>query len=58
MTDLFHCSVDMNDMVFDASELALPLDFDLETGGIGFNFENDASIDQATKIRNNLVKTI
>ncbi len=50
MTKLFHCSVDMNDMVFDASELALPLGFDLETGGIGFNFGEAVSIDQATKL--------
>ena len=50
MTKLFHCSVDMDDMVFDASELALPLGFDLETGGIGFNFGEAVSIDQATKL--------
>ena len=50
LTDLFHCSVDMEEVVFNASGLTLPQGFDLETGGIGFNFGEAVSIDQGTNL--------
>ncbi|MDO4222279.1 MAG: hypothetical protein Q4C88_09195 [Akkermansia sp.] len=37
LSDLFHCSVDMADVTFDASDLTLPEGFNPETNGISFN---------------------
>ncbi|MDO4817565.1 MAG: hypothetical protein Q3986_03960, partial [Akkermansia sp.] len=50
LTDLFHCSVDMEEVVFNASGLTLPEGFDLETGGIGFNFGEAVNMAQATNL--------
>ncbi len=50
LTDLFHCSVDMEEVVFNASGLTLPEGFDLETGGIGFKFDEAVNIDEATNL--------
>ena len=50
LTDLFHCSVNMEEVVFNASGLTLPEGFDLETGGIGFNFGEAVNMAQATNL--------
>ena len=50
LTDLFHCSVDMEEVVFNASGLTLPEGFDLGTGGIGFNFGEAVNMAQATNL--------
>ncbi len=47
LSDLFHCSVDMVDVVFDASDLSLPEGFNPETNGISFNL-GDAKLTAET----------
>ncbi len=37
LSDLFHCSVDMADVTFEASELSLPKGFNPESNGIAFD---------------------
>ena len=50
LSDLFHCSVDMVDVVFDASDLSLPEGFNPETNGISFNL-GDAKLTSETAER-------
>ena len=50
LSDLFHCSVDMADVTFDASDLTLPEDFNPETNGISFNL-GDAKLTAETAER-------
>ena len=50
LSDLFHCSVDMTDVTFDASDLTLPEGFNPETNGISFNL-GDAKLTAETAER-------
>ncbi len=50
LTNLFHCSVDMENVVFDASDVSLPLDFDLKDNGISF-YLGDATLTPETASR-------
>ncbi len=50
LSDLFHCSVDMADVTFDASDLSLPEGFNPETNGISFNL-GDAKLTAETAER-------
>ena len=50
LSDLFHCSVDMTDVTFDASDLTLPEGFNPETNGISFNL-GDAKLTSETAER-------
>ena len=51
LSDLFHCSVDMTDVTFDASALELPKGFDPEKNAISFNL-GDAWLTNATAQEN------
>ena len=51
LSDLFHCSVDMTDVTFDASALELPKGFDPEKNAISFNL-GDARLTDATAQEN------
>lgn len=51
LSDLFHCSVDMADVVFDASDLTLPEGFNPATDSIAFNL-GDAKVTPASTGRN------
>ena len=42
--DLINCTLEMDDVVFDASALELPEDFDPDENGIGFDFGDDVFI--------------
>ena len=48
LSDLFHCSVDMTDVTFDASDLTLPQGFDPANKSVVFDFGDDVTIKQAT----------
>ena len=50
LSDLFHCSVDMTDVTFDASDLTLSEGFNPETNGISFNL-GDAKLTAETTDR-------
>ncbi len=50
LSDLFHCSVDMADVTFDASDLTLPEGFNPETDSISFNL-GDAKLTAETAER-------
>ena len=50
LSDLFHCSVDMTDVTFDASDLTLPEGFNPETNAISFNL-GDAKLTAETAER-------
>lgn len=50
LSDLFHCSVDMADVTFDASDLSLPEGFNTETNGISFKL-GDAKLTAVTADR-------
>ena len=50
LSDLFHCSVDITDVTFDASDLTLPEGFNPETNGISFNL-GDAKLTSETAER-------
>ena len=50
LSDLFHCSVDMTDVTFDASDLSLPEGFNPETDSISFNL-GDAKLTAETAER-------
>ena len=45
LQDLFHCDVEFNNVVFDASGLELPEGFDPGVNGIGMDFGPDVTID-------------
>lgn len=51
LSDLFHCSVDMADVVFDASDLTLPEGFTPATDSIAFNL-GDAKVTPESAGRN------
>ncbi len=51
LSDLFHCSVDMADVVFDASDLTLPEGFNPATDSIAFNL-GDAKVTPESTGRN------
>ena len=51
LSNLFHCSVDMADVVFDASDLTLPEGFNPETNAIAFNL-GDARVTPESAGRN------
>ena len=44
LQDLFHCDVEFNNVVFDASALELPTGFDPDVNGIGIDFGDDVFI--------------
>ncbi len=48
LQDLINCTLEMDDVVFDASGLELPEDFDPAKNGIGFDFGTDVTIDPQT----------
>ena len=50
LSDLFHCSVDMTDVTFDATDLTRPEGFNPETNGISFNL-GDAKLTAETADR-------
>ncbi len=48
LQDLINCTLEMDDVVFDASELKLPTGFDPLVNGIGMDFGPDVTIDPQT----------
>ncbi|MCQ2372030.1 MAG: PEP-CTERM sorting domain-containing protein [Akkermansia sp.] len=45
LQDLFHCDVEFNNVVFDATDLTLPQGFDPSKDAIGLDFGNEVNID-------------
>ena len=48
LQDLINCTLEMDDVVFDASALKLPTGFDPAVNGIGMDFGTDVTIDPQT----------
>ena len=48
LQDLINCTLEMDDVVFDASGLELPTGFDPGVNGIGIDFGDDVTIDPQT----------